>query len=83
MALLYCREVVMSSTGRFMGFLHSESNTSAEVFITLLDTLNHVLDATVNKDVVRDTALDTYTHALSSHHEALTLVLPPFSLCML
>jgi hypothetical protein len=45
--------MVSESDGRFVGFVHSESNTSAEVFVTLLETLNHILEATVNKNVVR------------------------------
>lgn len=45
--------MVSETDGRFVGFVHSESNTSAEVFVTLLETLNHILEATVNKNVVR------------------------------
>lgn len=52
--------MVSETDGRFVGFVHSESNTSAEVFVTLLETLNHILEATVNKNVVRR----PHTHAV-------------------
>lgn len=44
--------LICQSSHRFQGFVHSESNTSAEVFITLLETVNNILDATVNKKTI-------------------------------
>lgn len=37
---------------KFVGFTHSESNTSAEVFVTLMETVGNVLEATVNRDTL-------------------------------
>ncbi len=45
-------EEVVVENHRFQGFVHSESNTSAEVFVILLDTLTRVLEATLDKDPV-------------------------------
>lgn len=47
------REILIcESSNRFQGFVHSESNTSAEVFVTLLETVNNILDASVNKNMI-------------------------------
>jgi hypothetical protein len=42
-------EEVVVEGGRFMGFVHSESQASAEVFVTLLETVNNVVEAVVDK----------------------------------
>jgi len=42
-------EEVVVEGGRFVGFAHSESNASAEVFVTLLETVNNVVEAVVDK----------------------------------
>jgi len=47
----YGSEIIIKND-RFVGFTHCESNTSAEVCVTLLETLANILDATVNRDTV-------------------------------
>lgn len=42
-------EEVVVEGGRFVGFVHSESSASAEVFVTLLETVNNVVEAVVDK----------------------------------
>jgi len=42
-------EEVVVEGERFVGFVHSESNASAEVFVTLLETVNNVVEAVVDK----------------------------------
>lgn len=42
-------EEMLVEGGRFQGFGHSAGNASAEVFVTLLETLNNLVEGVVNK----------------------------------
>ena len=69
--------VVSETSGRFQGFVHSESNTSAEVFVTLLETLNCIVEAGVGNDTLAlvlagggggGSQSDTDTHTQQQNH---------------